>query len=248
MAKLKLGQVVAVLAGKRTASDKGVTAVYHTFQKPQLFQGLSKRYSPNNEEGETFPDETQNIQQKVPDLLAQIRGHLAETLDLMATQDKTNCLAKANVVVDGVTILTDAPATHLLWLEKQLTDLHTNMAHIPVLDPQEKWTWDANAACYVSEPSESNKTKKVMRSHVLYEATDKHPAQCQSYTEDVVVGRWKTLKFSGAIPAQEKIALMARVAKLRDAVKVAREEVNASTEALSVAYAETMFDYILGKK
>jgi hypothetical protein len=35
---------------------------------------------------------------------------------------------------------------------------------------------------------------------VKAEATEKHPAQVEVYHEDVVVGQWKTVKFSGALP------------------------------------------------
>ena len=33
-----------------------------------------------------------------------------------------------------------------------------------------------------------------------YEATEKHPAQVETYTEDIKVGEWTMVKFSGAIP------------------------------------------------
>jgi hypothetical protein len=246
MAKPKLCQITALLTGKKTTATKALTDVYHRLQKPQLFQGLSKRFSPSNEEGETFPEEKQNIQQKVKDCLAEIRSTLVSLLDLVATQDKTNCAAKANVVVDGKVILTDVPVTHMLFLEKQLTDLHTSLSAIPTLDPQEVWKLDANAACYTSEPSETNKTKKVPKTHIKYEATEQHPAQTEMYHEDVVVGRWKTLKFSSAIPAQEKNELLVRVEKLRDAVKLAREEAN-SIEAVEMKVGDAIFDFILGR-
>jgi len=44
--------------------------------------------------------------------------------------------------------------------------------------------------------------------------------------EDEVVGYWSTTKFSGSIPADRKAALKTRVAKLRQAIKVAREDAN----------------------
>lgn len=244
----KLCQITALLTGKKTAAIKELTGIYHRFQKPVLFQGLSKRYSPLDEEGETFPEEKQHIQQKAQECLADIRKALVNLLDLVATQDKTNCVAKANVAVDGEVILRDVPVTHLLFLEKQLVDLHTALGALPTLDPTEKWSLDANAACYISETTETTKTKKVPKTHVKYEATEHHPAQTEMYHEDVVVGRWRTLKFSAAIPAQEKNQLLVRVEKLRDGVKLAREEANA-IEAVDTKYGDAIFDYILdGKK
>ena len=50
---------------------------------------------------------------------------------VLATQDFANCQAKANVVVDGQTILKEVPVTHLLFLEKQLVDLRTFIDGLP---------------------------------------------------------------------------------------------------------------------
>ncbi len=55
------------------------------------------------------------------------------------------------------------------------------------------------------------------------EATDKHPAQVGVYYEDVAVGFWRTVKFSGALPAKRVGELLERVEKLQQAVKFARE-------------------------
>jgi hypothetical protein len=244
----KLCQITALLTGKKTSTIKAITEIYHRFQKPALFNGLTKRYYSASEEGETFPDETQNIQQTVQTSLADIREAMTGLLDLVATQDKANATAKANVVkADGHIILNNVPVTHLLFLEKQLTDLHTALSAIPILDPQEKWVYDANAACYGSEPSETNKTKKVPRTHIKYEATEQHPAQTEMYHEDIVVGRWKTNKFSTAIPVSDKLALLKRIEQLRDAVKLAREEAN-SIEVTDVKYGGAIFDFIFGKQ
>jgi hypothetical protein len=44
--------------------------------------------------------------------------------------------------------------------------------------------------------------------------------------EDVWVGTWTATKFSGAMPAAARKAIIERVRKLLDAVKSAREEAN----------------------
>jgi hypothetical protein len=54
----------------------------------------------------------------------------------------------------------------------------------------------------------------------------RHPAQVEVYHEDVVVGHWKTVKFSGALPAADVRAMLERVEKLQKAVKIAREDAN----------------------
>jgi hypothetical protein len=42
----------------------------------------------------------------------------------------------------------------------------------------------------------------------------------------VVVGHWRTIKFSGALPAKRVNELLERVERLQQAVKFAREEAN----------------------
>jgi hypothetical protein len=74
-------------------------------------------------------------------------------------------------------------------------------------------------------------------------ATDKHPAQVEFYHEDVAVGRWDKVKFSGAMPADRKQFLLDRVRQLRDAIKVAREEAN-SIEIKPVKIADAIFHFV----
>jgi hypothetical protein len=87
------------------------------------------------------------------------------------------------------------------------------------------------------------RTKKVPRNHVKAEATEKHPAQVEVYHEDVVVGYWRTVKFSGALPAQRVNELLERVEKLQAAVKFAREDAN-GTEVTDQKPGKKVFDYL----
>jgi len=244
---IKLCQITALLTGKKDETQKNITAVYHRFQKPALFAGLSKRYVPKDEEGERFPDEKQVVQFRAKDCLEEIRGAMTNLLDLAATQDGTNCIAITDVVVDGQKVLERVPVTHLLFLEKQLADIRTELRTIPTLDLQDVWTYDPNVGYYKSDMAWNNKTKKVPRNHVKAEATKEHPAQVEMYYEDVVVGKWETIKFSGAMPADEKEKLLDRVNKLRDAVKLAREEAN-SIEAVDSKVGEKIFNFLFGTK
>jgi hypothetical protein len=172
---------------------------------------------------------------------------MTNLLDLAATQDGTNCIAITDVVVDGQKVLERVPLTHLLFLEKQLADIRTELRTIPTLDLQDVWTYDPNVGYYKSDMVWNNKTKKVPRNHVKAEATKEHPAQVEMYYEDVVVGKWETIKFSGAMPADEKEKLLERVNKLRDAVKLAREEAN-SIEAVDSKVGEKIFNFLFGTK
>jgi len=170
---------------------------------------------------------------------------LTRLFDVTATKDWANTQAKADVVVDGQVLLSQVPATYLLFLEKQLVDLHTFVSKLPVLDASETWTFDNSADAWATEPMQTTRTKKIPRNHVKAEATEHHPAQVEVYYEDVVVGYWRTVKFSGALPAARVNELIERVQKLQQAVKFAREEAN-NIEVQDQKVGETVFKYIFG--
>lgn len=242
----KLNQVIAVESGVKTRVNGLMSEVYKAVQHPALFEGFNKKYQPLAEDGEKFPDERKNVQMSAPDVIKQATTALTELFDVTATKDFGNCGAKSDVVVDGVPLLKDVPVTYLLFLEKQLTDLHTLVSKMPVLDSAENWTFDANSSLYRTEATQTVRTKKVQKALVLYPATDKHPAQCKDITEDQTVGNWEQTKFSGAYPAPTKYALVAKIEKLQKAVKYAREEAN-TTPATDQNIGSVVFNWLLGQ-
>jgi hypothetical protein len=242
----KLNQIIALTAGKKSQAHKAITDAYQNLQKTATLEGISRTYKPRDDEGEQFPPEKKLVQLRVYDAVRGIVGGLTELFDVVATQDRANCLAKANVVVDGGTILKDVPVTTLLFLEKQLVDIHTFVEKLPTLDPGEAWSYNTDVDHYASESYQTTKTKKVMKNHVKAEATKEHPAQVETYTEDVVVGYWTTVKFSGSIPAKEKNDILDRVRKLQEAVKLAREEAN-GMEVETRKVGGGVLQYVFGK-
>ena len=223
---MKLNQVIAIEKGTKSRALQELTEAYQTLQKPALLAGIARTYRPKDEEGETFPPESTRVQIKAEEIIRKTTNELSRLFDVVATKDWANCTAKADVVVDGTTLLSQVPATYLLFLEKQLVDLHTFIKKLPVLDASELWTFDPSADSWATEPVQTSKTKKIPRNHVKAEATEKHPAQVEVYYEDVVVGNWRTIKFSGALPSQRVNELLNRVERLQEAVKFAREEAN----------------------
>lgn len=244
---IKLNQIIAIQAGKKAKAKETLTEAYHQIKKPELFSGLTRTYQPRDDGGEPQPDERKAAQAKVGGLVRKVAASLSEMFDVVATQDWANAQAKADVAVDGKKILADVPVTYLLFLEKQLVDLRTFVETLPTLDASEDWEYKPEVDGYVSKPSRSNRTKKVPKNHVKYEATKEHPAQVEMYHEDVWVGTWTTVKFSGAIPAAEKNSTLERVAKLLDAVKLAREEANGLAVS-PVKTGDAVLDFVFGKR
>jgi hypothetical protein len=179
------------------------------------------------------------------DVLRKTAAVLTRLFDITATKDWANCAARADVVVDGRTLLREVPVAYLLFLEKQLTDLYTFVKKLPLLDAAEDWRFEESADYWRTEPVRTIRTKKVPRNHVKAEVTEKHPAQVEVYYEDIAVGYWTTVKFSGALPARRVNELLDRVEKLQHAVKFAREEAN-SMEITDQRTGEVVFGYLFG--
>lgn len=239
----KLNQIIAIEKGAKAESQRALTVAYHDLQRSAQWSGIARQYSPKDEEGEQLPPESTKVQVRGEPLLDGVAKALARLFDITATKDAGNTVAKADVVVDGVTILSDLSVPTLLYLEKQLVDLNTFIGKLPVLDPAENWSEDPNTSTYRADTTETTRTKKIPRNHIKAPATDKHPAQVEVYTEDVTVGYWKTTKFSGAFPQARIDDLKARVSKLAAAVKMAREEAN-GTVVTDKPIGEAIFAYL----
>lgn len=239
-----LNQLIAARKGVQNEVHAAITTLHRDSQKMQLLSGFTKTYRKINEEDADLPGESQRLQMNLGDVLNTAVGQFSRLWDLTASIDVTNADTNADIVVDGRTLAAGVPVSTLLFLEKQLTDLHTFVSKLPVLDPAEAWHWDANAGAYATDPATTVRSKKVPRNHVRAEATDRHPAQVDLWHEDVPVGYWNTVKFSGAIPADNRDQLVARVSKLREAVKMAREQAN-MIEARQVRVSKNLMDYVL---
>lgn len=221
-----LNQMIAVRKGVQSTTHAGITKLHQQVQKVDLLTGLTRTHRKIRDEDPDVPGESKRVQVRAGEALLEARDLLTRLWDVTAAVDWTNCVARADVVVDGTTLIEQAPTSYLLFLEKQLVDLHTFVAKLPVLDPAERWRWDDNADAWAADTTTTTRTKKEPRNHVRAEATERHPAQVDVFTEDVIVGYWDTTKLSGAIDGARRKTLLARVADLRDAVKIAREEAN----------------------
>ena len=222
----KLNQVLAVEKAVKQRTYSSLTEMHKAAQVAALFQGFSKTYDPVAEDGMTQPPQSQKVQKNAEEMFAEARKSLTELFDVTATKDWGNQQAKADLVVDGKVVLSNVPATYLLFLDKQLSNLLTLVGKCTELDPSMDWSKDPNSGLFKSSPVKSQTTQKVQEAIVKYPATDKHPAQTEMITKDVVVGHWTTIKQSGALPTPRKKELLTRIQKLLDAVKVALEDAN----------------------
>ena len=241
----KLNQIIAIEKGIKARVHSEVSELYKLVQKPDLFNGFVKQYQKKDEESEDLPPEKKKVVCNTNETLNKLKDSLIELCDITARKEVTNQAASADVVVDGQTILPQVPVTYLLFLEKQLTDMRTFIGSLPELSSDEDWQIDPNSNLYKTDAIQTHRTKKVNKPIVLYQATDKHPAQTQLITEDVLVGYWQTVKQSGAAAKPVKQNLLDNVEKLLNAVKEAREAANNIDEKeIGGSFGEAIFKYL----
>lgn len=240
---------IAVRDGIKNRRAETLTAAHRTSEKSDLYEGHTRTYRPKNDDGDQLPDENKNVQFNADTALNQLVVAVSDHWNLTASVDTGNQYARADVVVeqpDGTSrvVLEDVPATFLLFLARELDDVYKFIKSLPTLDPGARWHYDEAVAAYVSDPIESYRTQKTLRNHVLYEATERHPAQVQTFTEDKVVGYWTHTRRSGALSLERKTLLLQRVNALKVAVSEARERAN-QVDVAPRHVARAVFDYLM---
>lgn len=242
-----LNQAIALVAGKKTKSEKLLTTIHHGW-KPERLSGITRTYQPKQDDGDTLPPESRAVQLKVKDTLPSLIKELKNFLNLVATQERANTEAKANIKVNGTTLLSDVPVTVLLFLEKQLIKYRCLAILLPVLPTDRTWKHDQTKNCFVTEPEETTRTQKIPKPLILHKATEQHPAQVQLVHEDKIVGYWTTIHLSGAMTVKERDDIIERIETLQDAVKMAREKANSIEIKEEKDFGKKVLDYIFTSK
>lgn len=243
----KLHELLAVEPDKEGYYKLALDEARTTFKnKPTHFTGMHKTCVMLKEGDVAPPDEHLEMTTTVKDKLLYIEKAIVDYLDVVLQKESTNQEAKADLVVDGQVLATQLPATFLLGLESKLKTIRAVYAEIPTLAPGIAWKHEPTLGpdVYKTEkPEEKLKTAKTFMFKVLYQATDKHPAQIEKWEEQVPVGRYITETFSGMLSPAEKSELLARIDKLIQAAKVARQQAN-SVEASKREVGEIIMRYI----
>lgn len=244
----KLNQVVAIEKAIKEKVNKQTAPLFHTSKQPAFFVGITKTYEPLNADGERLPDDSTRLQNTVPEILEAFAAPVAKMLDTQLTKETANTEAFADVVLDGAVLIEHAPVSFLLQFEKLLSqEVRGLILSLPTLDPAQEWQ-DASAeraGVFSTGVVQRHRTKKVEKPIVLYDATDKHPAQTQMITTDDLVGYWHERRFSGAISGQRKQELLDRVDNLIAAVKFAREAAN-NRDVDNKTIGAEVFGYLFG--
>jgi hypothetical protein len=244
----KLHEILAVEADREAASTAIYDETIQTFTKrADHFQGKHTIYKPFAA-GEPDSDEAvQELVTTVPAKLSHAFGVMAKSLDILATKDATNQVAKGQIMLNGIPIGPELPATTLLALESKLKRYIELLLAIPTLPPARKWELDPSKGEHIyldAAPESRGRTKKVPMHKELSPATKEHPAQIEKWMEEIQIGRYVETRWSGMITPADKSALISKAQDLMAAIKQARQRANA-TEIVPVSIGEAIFAAIL---
>lgn len=160
--------------------------------------------------------------------LAFVLEKFAHCVDLNFTIDVANTQAFETLEHDGVVFSNRVPATFLVHLEKKLNQVLTLVQAIATADPAAGFKPDYSMGENVlkADPITRPKTAKIEEFVTVAQATDKHPAQVQKVTKDVIQGHVTTTNWVSLPTVHQKAEMIARIVALKDAVVQARARAN----------------------
>lgn len=245
-----------LLAAERTPTAAYQTVVEDTIKKfknpSHFFDGHTKSLAMIGDSPENAATEAQGREEKA--VTTTVLATLDYTMDLFAKaedlqyqKNATNRKATGTVLWKGEPLLVDMPVDELLGLESRLGRIRAMFVDMPTLDATKHWVPDpatGHGVWAVKYPEETVKTAKVMTPVQMSPATDKHPAQVQAVTNDVPVGKFTTIKRSGAVTALQKAEAIKNIDELVVQVKQARMRAN-ETEAENGRIGERLVELLL---
>jgi hypothetical protein len=247
---MHLHELLAVEGNQQTQANKVRKELESTFDKKRhLFERKIVTFTSSTEGSEPVVEEQSDINTTVSKEIQWIKGHLTKALDLEYQIAETNTIARADVELDdGSVLLKAVPATSLLELQKRMAELLELAKAIPTLDPAKGFQADpaAGEGVFQARIVNRDRTKKVPKAFVAYEATKEHPAQVQMFNEDIKTGTITTQEWSGMMTPADKAAVLDRIESLTRAIRAARSRANTAEVDRKNKIGDAIFTYIFG--
>lgn len=246
----QLHEVLAVENELKNIAKKTIEEGMVTFsKKPGNFTGIQKTLKMFNDARSNEEAAAQQSQEMVTTVSAKLEYVIksaVRALDATAQKEKTNQLAKADVIINDMAILKNVPATLLLTLEKELVVYRNLYSSIPTLQPGVEWIADKDQGAGIYRAAKvdiKSKTEKTRLHKEISPATREHKAQIETWTEDRPVGSYETTHICSMITPARKSDLLGKIDSLIQAVKKARTRAN-KEEIVDVHVGQIIFDYI----
>ena len=251
--RTKLHEILAVEGSLEAQWTKVATECSATFsKKANHFLGYHKwleMFDENRKQEEMGATEHKELVDTVNGKLQHVWKYFSKYIDTVAKKERTNQDAKADIVVDGKTLVADVPATMLLGLETRLKVLRQLYDTIPTLQPGVDWVKDPDRGKGVYKAAHrvaANKTEKETRHKVLVEPTEHHPAQIDKWVENVAVGVYKTENWTSMVSPATKSMWIENLDTLIRAVKKARQRAN-NTTVESLPMGKALMSFVHGE-
>jgi len=240
----KLHELLAVEKTRIAAANKMLADTSHKFGKFDFFQGHTKTLkmiedNPQNAAIEQSAYEVRQLPTTVYETLEYALKYWADAEDVIYQKSRSNQAASATINFRGTIVAEKVPVDELLGLETRLEALRRLMEAMPTLNAGVKWELDVQSgrkgSWIIADPEHTTKTEKVTTPVVLYEATDKHPAQVKEVSVDKTIGTFTLIKQCGAATSAQKAEVLSIIDDLISEVKQARMRANsieASTETI----------------
>lgn len=255
----KLHQLLAIEPTRQSAATKQIAERIATFKnKVTMYNGQTRilrmfgKDDTNRMELEAIEAKdyiNTPVQATVPKDMNYMAGVVGGWLDTVLRKEFANQTAKADVIVDGVVLIKDAPALFLLGMETSLKQLRDVYEGAPTLPPGIEWVHAPEIGSNIykmSAPDKDLKTLKVTDHKQLRQSTDKHPDTWVVVETAKNVGEFTVNKSTGVISVADKAALITRFDKLLMAIKDARTRANEVEVVMTNKCSDNVFRFLHG--
>jgi len=249
-----MGMIHELLPALKEAEDRDKKVYEETaikMKKQGLLDGYNKvliMHDEDRKDEEVGAGETHELTTTVIERLNYMLDYQARNMDAQFQRELANRAASADVSLPNGKTIKDVPATYLMWLEKYLVKYRNLLEGIPTQDTSIRWIEDKKASkkgTWISEQIvSSNKTEKNEVPIVMYEATDKHPAQVKTIVKNTTVGHYENTMRTGKWTPHQKHQALNDCDQIIEEVKRAKSRAN-KTEAKHAAIGKAIIGSIL---
>ncbi len=246
-----LHQVLAVEKDLENQKKKIITETTKVLGEHYLFHGSIKTlhmFDSERSREESGQASITQITTDVMDKLTYTVPFLSNHLNCLFQKESTNAIAKANVIVDGTTLLEDVPSLMLLALEREFISYRNLFSTMPTQQAGIKWIQDESLPGKIFKTADPVKTQKIENDidyRVVVKATEQHPAQVKEVQIRTQVGEYTEIKYSGCITSAKKARIMAKLESFIQAVKIARAKANSTELAEVKTDTKAIFKWLL---
>ncbi len=228
----KIHEVLAVEKQHGETSRRLQGEAVTTFTKKDgLFEGVIQEIEPLEESSDgpqvVMAERAEKlVVETVAGKLDWVSQAVREHWRSMGDKEAANQLAKADVTVDGETVVAAVPATFLLSMEGQLQQVRKVFESIPTRDGAVKWVPTEYDDVLSAPTSKKQVTRKVQHVEKIHPPTEHQPGTHEVLTMDRPVAIAKATALTSKWSSERKAMLLRRLDHLLSAVKKARSQAN----------------------